>query len=53
MAEKLNIGLFLKVWSEILSDHYGVKITLTAIPKDASPNDSTAEKEKSPMHQRQ
>lgn len=53
MAEKLNIDRFMKVWSEILSDHYGVKITLTAIPKDASPRDSTAENEKNPMHQRQ
>lgn len=53
MAEKLNIDHFIKVWSEILSDHYGVKITLTAIPKDATPNNSAAEKEKSPMHQRQ
>lgn len=30
----LNIDRFLKVWSEILSDHYGVNITLTAIKKE-------------------
>ena len=53
MAEKLNIDRFLKVWSEILSDHYGVTITITATPKDAASNDPAAEKKKSPMHQRQ
>ena len=32
--DHLNIERFLKVWAEILSEHYGVKITLTATPKN-------------------
>ena len=32
--EHLNIDRFLKVWSEILSDHYGVEVKLTAIKKE-------------------
>lgn len=30
----LNIDRFLTVWAEILSDHYGTKITLTATKKE-------------------
>ena len=32
--DHLNIDLFIKVWSEILSDHYGVSVKLTAIKKE-------------------
>lgn len=32
--DHLNIDRFLKVWSEILSDHYGVSVKLTAIKKE-------------------
>ena len=32
--DHLNIDHFLKVWAEILSDHYGVDIKLTAIKKE-------------------
>lgn len=31
---KLNVDKLMKVLSEILSEKYGCKITLTAIPKD-------------------
>lgn len=29
----MNVERFLKVWSEILSDHYGANITITATKK--------------------
>lgn len=32
----LNIDRFLKVWAEILSDHYGVDIKLTAVKKEST-----------------
>lgn len=32
--DHLNIEKFLKVWAEILSDHYGVNIKFTAIKKE-------------------
>ena len=31
---KLNVDLFLKVWAEILTDHYGVDIKFTATKKE-------------------
>lgn len=31
--DHLSIDRFLKVWSEILSDHYDVSVKLTAIKK--------------------
>lgn len=31
---KLNVDKLMKVLSEILSEKYGCKVTLTAIPKD-------------------
>ena len=31
--DHLNVERFLKVWAEILSDHYEANITLTAIKK--------------------
>ena len=33
--DHLNIDRFLKVWAEILSDHYGVNIKLTATKKES------------------
>lgn len=33
--DHLSIDRFLKVWAEILSDHYGVTVKLTATKKDA------------------
>lgn len=38
--EHLNIERFLKVWAEILSDHYGVNIKLTAVKKEEKENDA-------------
>lgn len=32
--DHLSIERFIKVWSEILSDHYGVSVKLTAIKKE-------------------
>lgn len=32
--DHLNIDLFLKVWGEILSDHYGLDIKFTAKKKE-------------------
>lgn len=34
--DHLSINLFVKVWSEILSDHYGVDIKITATRKEAA-----------------
>ena len=34
MGNKLNIDLFCKVMSEIMSEKYGCKITYTATPKN-------------------
>ena len=34
VAGQISIDKFLKTLSEILSDKYGAKITLTAIPKE-------------------
>ena len=34
MGKTLNIDLFCKVMSEIMSEKYGCKITYTAIPKN-------------------
>lgn len=32
--DHLSIDRFLEVWSEILSDHYGVSVKLTATKKE-------------------
>lgn len=32
--DHLSIERFLKVWAEILSDHYGVSVKLTATKKE-------------------
>ncbi len=32
--DHLSIDRFLKVWAEILSDHYGVRVKLTAVKKE-------------------
>lgn len=34
--DHVNIDLFVKVWSEILSDHYGADIKITATRKEAA-----------------
>ena len=34
MADKLNMDRFMKTLSEILSEKYGCKVTITAIPKE-------------------
>lgn len=41
MANKLSVDKLMQSLSEILSDKYGAKITLRAIPKDS---DDSAEK---------
>lgn len=38
--DQLNIERFLKIWAEILSDHYGVNIKLTAVKKEEEGNDA-------------
>lgn len=41
MADKLNVDRFLKTLSEILSEKYGCKVTITATPKDKSTEETT------------
>lgn len=41
MANKLNIDRLTKALSEILSEKYGCKVTITAIPKDKSAEETT------------
>lgn len=41
MANKLNIDRFTKALSEILSEKYGCKVTITAIPKNSSSEETT------------
>lgn len=41
MANKLNIDRFTKTLSEILSDKYGCKVTITATPKDKVSEETT------------
>ena len=40
-----DIERLMKVMSEILSDKYGAKITLKAVPKDQAPERACAKKE--------
>jgi hypothetical protein len=41
MANKLNIDRLTKALSEILSEKYGCKVTITAIPKDKVSEETT------------
>ena len=43
---KLNVDRLMKVLSEILSEKYGCKVTLTAIPKDQVKEESVQSTQK-------
>ncbi len=41
MSNRLNIDRMMKTLSEILSEKHGCKVTITAIPKDKTSEEST------------
>lgn len=41
MADRPNIDRMMKTLSEILSNKYGCKVTITATPKDKSAEETT------------
>lgn len=41
--EGFDVHRFLKVFAEILSDEYGVQITMTATPKNAMEREAAAQ----------
>jgi hypothetical protein len=43
MANRLNVDRMMKTLSEILSEKYGCKVTITAVPKEKDTGD-TAQK---------
>ena len=44
MANKLNIDRMMRTLSEILSEKYGCKVTITAIPKETSKDEEPVQK---------
>ena len=44
MENKLNIDRLMQVLSEILSEKYGCKVTITAIPKETNKDEEPVQK---------
>ena len=44
MENRINIGRLMETLSEILSEKYGCKVTITAVPKEEKDTEETVQK---------